>query len=173
MYDIPSNLKYTNSHIWVENIGKNNFRVGVTDFAQDELGDIVFIELPIEGKEYSQADECAVIESVKSTSDIYCPLSGVVRKINTELEENPDLINSDPYSEGWIFLLETTDDTELDGFTVGIGYQRDVQNDAFVRVEANYMQFDGASLTSSSGSQKITIDHLDGVTAAVSLGKSF
>ncbi len=115
MHDIPSNLKYTNSHIWVENIGKNNFRVGVTDFAQDELGDIVFIELPEEGKEYSQSDECAVIESVKSTSDIYCPLSGVITKINTELEENSDLINLDPYSEGWIFLLQTTDDTELDG----------------------------------------------------------
>ena len=115
MHDIPSNLKYTNSHIWVENIGKNNFRVGVTDFAQDELGDIVFIELPEEGKEYSQSDECAVIESVKSTSDIYCPLSGVITKINTELEENSVLINSDPYSEGWIFLLQTTDDTELDG----------------------------------------------------------
>ena len=87
-------------------IGKNNFRVGVTDFAQDELGDIVFIELPIEGKEYSQADECAVIESVKSTSDIYCPLSGVVTEINSELEDNPDLVNSKPYSEGWMFLFQ-------------------------------------------------------------------
>ena len=114
MYNIPNNLMYTNSHIWIENISGNNFRVGITDFAQDELGDIVFVEPPEEGKEYSQSDECAVIESVKSTSDIYCPLSGVVTKINFELKENPDLINSDPYSEGWIFLLKASDDIELD-----------------------------------------------------------
>ena len=114
MYDIPNNLKYTNTHIWVEDVGKNNYRIGITDFAQDELGDIVFVEPPEEGKEYSQADECAVIESVKSTSDIYCPLSGVVTQINIELEDNPDLINSEPYSGGWIFSLKVSDDSELD-----------------------------------------------------------
>ena len=114
MYDIPNNLKYTNTHIWVEDVGKNNYRIGITDFAQDELGDIVFVESQEEGKEYSQADECAVIESVKSTSDIYCPLSGVVTQINIELEDNPDLINSEPYSGGWIFSLKASDDSELD-----------------------------------------------------------
>jgi len=114
MHDIPNNLKYTNTHIWVEDVGKNNYRIGITDFAQDELGDIVFVEPPEEGKEYSQADECAVIESVKSTSDIYCPLSGVVTQINIELEDNPDLINSEPYSGGWIFSLKVSDDSELD-----------------------------------------------------------
>ena len=114
MHDIPNNLKYTNTHIWVEDVGKNNYRIGITDFAQDELGDIVFVESPEEGKEYSQADECAVIESVKSTSDIYCPLSGVVTQVNIELEDNPGLINSEPYSGGWIFSLKASDDSELD-----------------------------------------------------------
>ncbi len=114
MHDIPSNLKYTNAHIWLEELGENKYRIGITDFAQDELGDVVFIELPEEGKDYSQADECAVIESVKSTSDIYCPLSGVVTEINSELEDNPDLVNSKPYSEGWMFLLKASDDKELD-----------------------------------------------------------
>ena len=114
MHDIPNNLKYTNTHIWVEDVGKNNYRIGITDFAQDELGDIVFVESPKEGKEYSQADECAVIESVKSTSDIYCPLSGVVTQGNIELEDNPGLINSEPYSGGWIFSLKASDDSELD-----------------------------------------------------------
>ena len=114
MHDVPNNLRYTSAHIWVEDIGENNYRVGITDFAQDELGDIVFVETPEEGKKYSQADECAVVESVKSTSDIYCPLSGIVTEINTELEDNPDLINSEPYSEGWIFILKVSDETELD-----------------------------------------------------------
>ena len=94
MHDIPNNLKYTNAHIWLEELGENKYRIGITDFAQDELGDVVFIELPEEGKDYSQADECAVIESVKSTSDIYCPLSGVVTEINSELEDNPDLVTN-------------------------------------------------------------------------------
>ena len=98
MYDIPNNLKYTNTHVWVEDIGENNYRVGITDFAQDELGDVVFVETPEAGKAYSQADECAVVESVKSTSDIYCPLSGTITEVNIELEDNPDLINSEPYS---------------------------------------------------------------------------
>ena len=114
MQDIPSNLKFTSAHVWLEDLGENNYRIGITDFAQDELGDIVFVELPEEGKEYEQADECAVVESVKSTSDIYCPLSGTIVEINLELEENPNLINSEPYNEGWIFVLRANDNSELD-----------------------------------------------------------
>ena len=82
MHDIPSNLKFSKTHVWLEDLGENNYRVGITDFAQDELGDIVFVEPPEEGREYDQADECAVVESVKSTSDIYCPLSGIITEIN-------------------------------------------------------------------------------------------
>ena len=113
MHDIPSNLKFSKTHVWLEDIGENNYRVGITDFAQDELGDIVFVEPPEEGREYDQADECAVVESVKSTSDIYCPLSGIITEINSELNDTPDLINSEPYSEGWIFILKANDDSEL------------------------------------------------------------
>ena len=113
MHDIPSNLKFSKTHVWLEDLGENNYRVGITDFAQDELGDIVFVEPPEEGREYDQADECVVVESVKSTSDIYCPLSGIVTEINSELNDTPDLINSEPYSEGWIFILKANDDSEL------------------------------------------------------------
>ena len=113
MHDIQSNLKFSNTHVWLEDLGENNYRVGITDFAQDELGDIVFVEPPEEGREYDQADECAVVESVKSTSDIYCPLSGIITEINSELNDTPDLINSEPYSEGWIFILKANDDSEL------------------------------------------------------------
>jgi len=113
MHDIPSNLKFSKTHVWLEDLGENNYRVGITDFAQDELGDIVFVEPPEEGREYDQADECAVVESVKSTSDIYCPLSGIITEISSELNDTPDLINSEPYSEGWIFILKANDDSEL------------------------------------------------------------
>jgi len=113
MHDIPSNLKFSKTHVWLEDLGENSYRVGITDFAQDELGDIVFVEPPEEGREYDQADECAVVESVKSTSDIYCPLSGIITEINSELNDTPDLINSEPYSEGWIFILKASDDSEL------------------------------------------------------------
>ena len=113
MHDIPSNLKFSKTHVWLEDLGENNYRVGITDFAQDELGDIVFVEPPEEGREYDQADECAVVESVKSTFDIYCPLSGIITEINSELNDTPDLINSEPYSEGWIFILKANDDSEL------------------------------------------------------------
>ena len=113
MHDIPSNLKFSKTHVWLEDLGENNYRVGITDFAQDELGDIVFVEPPEEVREYDQADECAVVESVKSTSDIYCPLSGIITEINSELNDTPDLINSEPYSEGWIFILKANDDSEL------------------------------------------------------------
>ena len=113
MHDIPSNLKFSKTHVWLEDLCENNYRVGITDFAQDELGDIVFVEPPEEGREYDQADECAVVESVKSTSDIYCPLSGIITEINSELNDTPDLINSEPYSEGWIFILKANDDSEL------------------------------------------------------------
>ena len=114
MYNVPIELKYTNTHTWVEDIGDGQYRIGITDFAQNELGDIVFVEIPDTGREYSQADECAVVESVKSTSDIYCPLSGTVTEINDKLEESPELINSEPYSDGWIFVIQAEDISELE-----------------------------------------------------------
>ena len=127
-FSIPDDRIYSQSHEWAL-VDSNTAIVGITDFAQDELGDIVFVESPEEGKEYSQADECAVIESVKSTSDIYCPLSGVVTQINIELEDNPDLINSEPYSGGWIFSLKASDDSELDELIDANSYHELISED--------------------------------------------
>ncbi len=114
MHNVPDDLKYSNTHAWLEDIGDNKYRVGITDFAQDELGDIVFVEPPEVDREYAQVDECAVVESVKSTSDIYCPLSGVIIEVNPALEDTPEIINSEPYSDGWIFVIKATDIVELD-----------------------------------------------------------
>ncbi len=114
MHNVPGELKYTATHTWVEELGENKYRVGITDFAQDELGDIVFVEPPELNREYSQSDECAVVESVKSTSDIYCPLSGTILEINELLEDSPETINSEPYNEGWVFIIHAVDNSELE-----------------------------------------------------------
>lgn len=114
MHNVPGELLYTSSHTWIESLGDGNYRVGITDFAQSELGDVVYVEPPEVDKEYAQADECAVVESVKSTSDIYCPLSGTIVEINPALEDSPEIINSDPYGEGWLFILNTSEEIELD-----------------------------------------------------------
>ncbi len=114
MHNIPGELLYTSTHTWVEGLGEGNYRVGITDFAQAELGDIVFFEAPELEREYAQADECAVVESVKSTSDIYCPLSGTITEVNPILEESPEIINSEPYGEGWLFIINAIDEAELD-----------------------------------------------------------
>jgi len=114
MHSIPADLKYTSTHAWLEDMGENTYRVGITDFAQDELGDVVYVETPEVDREFGQTDECAVVESVKSTSDIYCPLSGIILEVNPALEDTPELINSEPYSEGWIFIIKTNDISELD-----------------------------------------------------------
>lgn len=95
-------------------MGDDIFRAGITDFAQDELGDIVFVEFPEKDRSYSREDECAVIESVKSTSDIYCPVSGTIVDINGQLEDSPELINSDPYGEGWLFTIKIEDAAEIE-----------------------------------------------------------
>lgn len=111
---VPTDLKYTNTHTWLEDMGDDTYRVGITEFAQSELGDIVFVEPPEKDRQYAQVEECAVIESVKSTSDVYCPLSGVVLEINPALEESPEIINDEPYTDGWIFIIKTNDASELD-----------------------------------------------------------
>ncbi len=115
MSQIPSHLQYTESHEWVSIEENSNARIGITDHAQEALGDLVYVELPAVGDEISQGDPCAVVESVKAASDIYAPLSGVVVAVNEELESDPALINADPYGDGWLFELELIDTEELDG----------------------------------------------------------
>jgi glycine cleavage system H protein len=115
MSNIPSHLKYTESHEWVSTEDNGNARIGISDHAQEALGDLVFVELPVVGDEINQGDPCAVVESVKAASDIYAPVSGQVVAVNEDLDSNPALINADPYGDGWLFELELYDTEELEG----------------------------------------------------------
>ncbi|MFC6670882.1 glycine cleavage system protein GcvH [Marinobacterium aestuariivivens] len=122
MSDIPNELKYVASHEWIRVESDGTVTVGVTDHAQDLLGDVVFVELPGVGSELSSGDEAGVVESVKAASDIYAPLSGEVIEINEDLEESPELVNSDPYGDGWFFKLKLSDTSELDDLLDADGY---------------------------------------------------
>ena len=113
MSDIPADLRYRESHEWVRVEEDGSVVIGITDHAQSALGDIVFIELPEPGLSYAQGDPCAVIESVKAASDIYAPLSGEIVEFNPALEDNPALVNSDPYGDGWFYKLRIDDAEEL------------------------------------------------------------
>lgn len=115
MSNIPNDLKYTKTHEWVRDEGDGNVTVGISDHAQELLGDLVFVELPEQGAEIKAGDECAVVESVKAASDVYCPLSGEVVAVNEALADAPETINSDPYDDGWMFRLKLLDAGELDG----------------------------------------------------------
>jgi glycine cleavage system H protein len=111
---IPDDLKYTNEHEWVARTGDDTVRVGITDYAQQQLGDIVFVQLPPVGETTGRGDSLGEVESTKNVSDIYAPLSGEVVAANEELDEQPELINSDPYGKGWIAELRLDDPAELD-----------------------------------------------------------
>lgn len=113
MSEIPTDLKYTKSHEWVRVEGDVAF-VGITEHAQNLLGDMVFVELPEEGASFSQGDEFGVVESVKAASDLYAPLSGEVLSVNTQLEGEPQLINANPYSDGWLLQMSIKNTEELD-----------------------------------------------------------
>ncbi|MBS3735842.1 glycine cleavage system protein GcvH [Candidatus Bipolaricaulota bacterium] len=106
-------MKYTENHDWVRIEGRT-VTVGVTDFAQKQLGDIVFVELPDPGEEYSQGEEIVVIESVKSVSDVEAPIGGVVTEVNESLEGEPEKINESPFESGWLVKLDMKDETELE-----------------------------------------------------------
>ena len=112
MSEVPSELQYTKEHEWARRDG-GRVVVGITDFAQDQLGDVVFVGLPEVGQEVSAGEPCGEVESTKSVSDIYSPLSGKVVERNDELEQNPELINSEPYGKGWLFTVEVTGEEEL------------------------------------------------------------
>jgi glycine cleavage system H protein len=112
--EVRENLKYTKTHEWVKITG-NKALVGITDHAQEELTDIVFVELPAVGKELKKGDELCVIESVKSVSEVYAPVSGKITKVNTKLDESPEIINAHPYDDGWLVELEVKDKAEITG----------------------------------------------------------
>ncbi|GAB0153322.1 MULTISPECIES: glycine cleavage system protein GcvH [Marinobacterium] len=122
MSNIPNELKYVASHEWIREEGEGVVTIGITEHAQDLLGDVVFVELPDVGDEVSAGDDAGVVESVKAASDVYAPLSGEVVEINEALEDSPELVNSDPYGDGWFFKLKLTDPAELDDLLDADGY---------------------------------------------------
>ena len=109
MNETPSDLKFLDSHEWIKE-DENTVIVGISDHAQSELGEVVFVELPAVGDEFVSGDEAAVVESVKAASEVYTPISGEVIEVNEALEENPELINTSPYEEGWFFKLKVSDE---------------------------------------------------------------
>jgi glycine cleavage system H protein len=110
--NIPEDLRYTESHEWVR-IDGDTATIGITDHAQDELGDVVFVELPDEGATFDAGESFGTVESVKAVSDLYSPVGGEVVEVNSALEDAPENINEDPYGEGWIIKLRTTDEADL------------------------------------------------------------
>jgi glycine cleavage system H protein len=109
--NVPDNLRYTKEHEWAR-LEKDTVVVGITDYAQGELGDIVFVELPVIGKKTQQMQSCASIEAVKAVSDLYAPLTGEVVDVNKDLEASPQLVNQDPYGKGWILKIKLSDKAE-------------------------------------------------------------
>ncbi|MDS0283646.1 glycine cleavage system protein GcvH [Haloarcula onubensis] len=112
-FTVPDDRRYLESHEWVST-DDGTARVGITDFAQDELGDVVFVELPDEGDELTAGEDFGVVESIKAVSDIYAPVSGTVRAVNEALFDEPELVNDDPFGEGWMLEVEVADESELD-----------------------------------------------------------
>ena len=126
---VPDNLLYTASHEWLEKLDNGNYKIGITEFAQSQLGDIVFVELPEVGESYAQEDECGVVESVKTASDIYCPVPGTVTAANDSLEDTPELINDSPYDDGWIFEVEVADDADLGHLMSAEDYRNSIEDE--------------------------------------------
>jgi glycine cleavage system H protein len=120
--DIPEDLRYSREHEWVRMSG-NVARVGITDFAQDSLGDVVFVQLPDVGLDAVAGSSVSEIESTKSVSDVYVPLTGVVSAVNDALADQPELVNQDPYGAGWMFELEVTDPAQFDGMLDAAAYR--------------------------------------------------
>ena len=123
MSNAPDDRKYADSHEWALLEADGNIRVGISDHAQELLGDLVFVELPEVGQQVGKGDECSVVESVKAASDIYSPVTGEIVAINGELEDGPEAINDSPYEDGWIFVIKPTDTSELDDLLDAEGYQ--------------------------------------------------
>jgi glycine cleavage system H protein len=123
MSDLPRNLKYASSHEWASVEGDNVVRVGITDFAQEQLGDLVYIELPELGRKVAAQEQCAVVESVKTASDLYSPVSGEIVAVNPALNDEPEQINDDPY-KAWIFCVKANDLSALDQLLDADAYQR-------------------------------------------------
>ena len=120
--NVPAELKYTKEHEWIRVEGEEAY-VGITDYAQSQLGDIVFVEVETEGDNLEAGDTFGSIEAVKTVSDLYMPIAGEVLEFNSELEGEPELVNKDPYGKGWIVKIKISDETELDGLLNADAYK--------------------------------------------------
>ena len=120
--NVPSNLKYTKEHEWVLVEG-DTATIGVTDFAQGELGDVVFVEIETAGETLEQGETFGTVEAVKTVSDLFMPMTGEVLEVNEKLEETPDLVNSDPYGDGWMVKVKMSDASQADGLMSASDYE--------------------------------------------------
>lgn len=127
MAQVPAELKYVASHEWIRDEGNGIVTVGVTDFAQEQLGDVVFVELPEVGSEINKDDAIAVVESVKAASDIYAPISGEVVEINEELVDEPEKVNAEPYDGAWFFKVKVSEESELEELLSAEQYQAECE----------------------------------------------
>ncbi|MDM8558289.1 glycine cleavage system protein GcvH [Candidatus Marithioploca araucensis] len=124
MSEIPEDLKYSESHEWVRLEEDGIVTIGITDHAQEALGDLVFVELPNKGNILNTEDACGVVESVKAASDIFSPITGEVIEVNLTVPDAPELVNESPYGKGWLFKLKPTENSDLDKLLAYDGYER-------------------------------------------------
>ncbi|AUD79841.1 glycine cleavage system protein H [Kangiella profundi] len=129
MSQIPAELKYVSSHEWIRDEGDGVVTVGITDHAQELLGDVVFVDAPEVDSEVDAEDEIAVVESVKAASDIYAPLAGTIIEVNEELEDSPELVNTDPYGDGWMFKMKLADAGDMDSLLSADEYADEIAED--------------------------------------------
>lgn len=126
MSDTPEELRYTKSHEWVRMRDDGTADVGITDHAQEQLGDLVYVELPETGDTVSAGDDCAVVESVKAASDVYAPVAGEIVAVNENLADSPETVNQSPYDEGWLFRIRPADAGEVEALLDAEGYRESV-----------------------------------------------
>jgi len=124
-FDVPDDLRYLDSHEWAR-VDDGTARIGISDFAQDELGDVVFVDLPSEGDDVTAGEDFGVVESIKAVSDIYAPVSGTVTAVNDDLVDAPELINEAPYDDGWLIEVDLADDAGLDDLLSAEEYEAQV-----------------------------------------------
>ena len=129
MSNTPDDRKYASSHEWALLEHDGTVRVGISDHAQEALGDLVFVELPEVGQSVGKGDECSVVESVKAASDIYSPVSGEIIAINDSLEDSPEAVNEAPYDDGWLFVIQPVDVSELDEMLDTEAYQQSIDDE--------------------------------------------
>jgi len=126
--NVPDDLRYSSDHEWVR-VEDGRFRIGITDYAQDALGDVVFVELPEVGSTLAAAEEAGVVESVKAASDTYAPISGEIIEVNEDLEDAPERINVDPYGDGWMYKMSIEDAEELENLLDAEAYTDSIADD--------------------------------------------